>query len=96
MLTLTQRRAKSLYSNQPNGGVRIPYHAQEDLQMNITKLTTRDGSTFHCQGEDRLPLNHIRLIASIAEMELTPDLYDELRGNEDAAERALFFGEVAS
>ena len=64
--------------------------------MQVIKLTTRDGAIYHTQGEDRLPLNHIRLIASIAEMELTPDLYDELRGNEDAAERALFFGEVAS
>jgi len=63
--------------------------------MQVTKITTRDGSIFHCTEDDRLPLGHIRLIASIAQMEITPDLFDELRANEDAAARASFFGEAS-
>ena len=68
------------------------------MQMIAIRLQTANGKTYHVQPEDRMPVGNFfpEKLKSIEHVQLTPDMYDELRADESAAARAVFMGEVAS
>ena len=64
--------------------------------MIVLKLTTRDGRTYHVQPEDKLPISSVVNIKGISTVDnITPDMLDALRANEEPAPRAQFFGETS-
>ena len=61
--------------------------------MQAIKIITDNGNTYHCCPEDRIPIGRLfDGIKHIDAVEITPDMYSELRASERLG-RAAFFGE---